>query len=109
VFWIYLNSTGPTFSNGAYQDARIFNPTFYATGFPVTPALWARVSVAGEVQDVLIQCFERRCLTYTPSNPTGWQVELGNVGLHYYRWRFGEEPGGPVTLDPSALALSSIQ
>jgi thermitase len=109
VFWIYLNSTGPIFSNGAYQDARIFNPTFYATGFPVTPALWSRVSVAGEVQDVLIQCFERRCLTYTPSNPTDWQVEMGNVGLHYYRWRFGVEPGGPVTLDPSALALSSIQ
>jgi hypothetical protein len=28
---------------------------------------------------VLIQCFERRCLTYTPANAPGWQVEMGNV------------------------------
>ncbi|MCS7294077.1 MAG: thermonuclease family protein, partial [Dehalococcoidia bacterium] len=36
----------------------------------------------------LVQCFERRCLTYTPDNPPGWQVEAGNVGQHYYRWRY---------------------
>jgi hypothetical protein len=47
------------------------------------------VKVGGQVKDVLVQCFERRCLTYTPSNPTGWQVEMGNVGRHYYSWRYG--------------------
>jgi hypothetical protein len=40
------------------------------------------------VQDVLIQCFERRCLTYTPGNTPEWRVEQGNVGLHYFRWRY---------------------
>ncbi len=39
-----------------------------------------------------MQCFERRCLTYTPSNATGWQVEAGNVGRHYYTWRYGQLP-----------------
>ena len=44
--------------------------------------------VGGVEHDVLIQCFERRCLTYTPDNVTEWQVEMGNVGQHYYRWRY---------------------
>jgi hypothetical protein len=48
------------------------------------------VQVAGTPTDVLLQCFERRCLTYTPGNPDGWQVEAGNVGRHYYEWRYGE-------------------
>jgi hypothetical protein len=38
---------------------------------------------------VLIQVFERRVLTYNPANPTSWQVEAGNVGEHYYSWRYG--------------------
>src|SRR5690606_4359159 len=25
---------------------------------------------------------------YTPSNDPAWQVEAGNVGQHYYRWRY---------------------
>jgi len=27
-----------------------------------------------------------------PTNPSAWQVEQGNVGRHYYRWRYGNEP-----------------
>jgi hypothetical protein len=40
--------------------------------------------------DELVQCFQPRCLTYTPDNAPGWQVEAGNVGLHYYQWRYGQ-------------------
>ena len=39
--------------------------------------------------DVLVQAFERRIVTYTPDNPPGWQVEMGNVGQHYHGWRYG--------------------
>lgn len=38
--------------------------------------------------DVLIQLFERRVLTHTPSNPDEWRVEMGNTGKHYYIWRY---------------------
>src|SRR5690606_18565814 len=41
----------------------------------------------------------RRCLTYTPDNPPGWQVEAGNVGQHYYEWRYLSDDEGPV--DPA--------
>jgi hypothetical protein len=50
-------------------------------------------------KDVLVQLFERRVLTYTPSNQAGWQVEMGNVGQHYHSWRYGGggagSPGTP--------------
>jgi hypothetical protein len=87
-----MNSTATVFEDDAFVTDRLFLNEFYATGYPVTEAYWASVEVGGTPTDVLIQCFERRCLTYTPDNPAGWQVEAGNVGQHYYRWRYGEQP-----------------
>jgi hypothetical protein len=89
VFYQFLQSTGPvTDATGGYTTAPIYNPTFYVTGLPITEAYWATVKAAGGTREVLIQCFERRCLTYTPSNPTAFQVELANTGLQYYAWRY---------------------
>jgi hypothetical protein len=87
-FWTFMTSTGVVYENGSYVTAPLFANPFYATGYPITEAYWARVRVAGELREVLMQCFERRCLTFTPGNPEGWQVEAGNVGQHYYRWRY---------------------
>ncbi|MCO5175898.1 MAG: S8 family serine peptidase [Thermomicrobiales bacterium] len=92
VFWDFMNSEGLIYSDGDYLTDRLFENPFYATGFPITEAYWTWVRVGGVEQNVLIQCFERRCLTYTPSNPDGWQVEAGNVGRHYYQWRYGVKP-----------------
>ncbi|MDI3340291.1 MAG: hypothetical protein QJR03_07130 [Sphaerobacter sp.] len=89
VFWAYLNSRGPVWDGARFVDGQLFDPIFFATGYPITEAYWTKAKVAGQVRDVLVQCFERRCLTYTPSNPAGWQVEMGNVGRHYYAWRYG--------------------
>lgn len=88
VFWDYLQSRGPVWQGGALVDAQLFEPWHFVTGLPITEAYWARVKVGGAMQDVLIQCFERRCLTYAPGNIPQWQVEQGNVGLHYFRWRY---------------------
>ncbi len=65
------------------------NP-FYSTGYPISEAYWADVRVGGESKTVLMQLFERRVLTFTPSNPPAWQVEAGNVGQHYFRWRYDQ-------------------
>ncbi len=91
-FWEFMNSTGVIYENGQYLNAQLFDPWFYATGLPITEAYWAEVKIGGEYLDVLMQCFERRCLTYNPANPEGWKVEAGNVGLHYYMWRYGMMP-----------------
>lgn len=86
VFQRFLQQSGPTYIGGQFIDAPLFNPPFAVTGYPITEPYWIRVPVGGVWHDVLIQCFERRCLTYTPSNPSGWQVEMGNIGQHYLKW-----------------------
>jgi len=87
VFWEFLQSEGPIWNETGASEGRLFEPLFFATGLPITEPYWATVKVAGEFRDVLVQCFERRCLTYTPSNPPEWRVEMGNVGQHYLAWR----------------------
>jgi hypothetical protein len=91
VFWEFMQSSGTVFEDGQYTSDNLFENPFYATGYPITEAYWTTTVVGGTPTQVLWQCFERRCLTWTPTNPAGWQVEAGNVGLHYYRWRYGED------------------
>jgi V8-like Glu-specific endopeptidase len=91
-FWAFMNSSGMVYENGTTVTDALFENPFYATGYPIAEAYWAKVKVGGNRIDVLVQCFERRCLTFTPGNPPEWQVEAGNVGQHYYRWRYGSMP-----------------
>jgi hypothetical protein len=97
-FWDFMNAHDIVYVDGAYVEDGLFANPFYATGYPVTEAYWTSVQVGGVPHNVLLQCFERRCLTYTPGNAPGWQVEAGNVGLHYYEWRYGEPRPAPSTL-----------
>ena len=96
VFWDFMWSEGLVYEDDAYVTDLLFESPFYATGYPITEAYWAEVKVAGVFQDVLMQCFERRCLTYTPDNDPGWRVEAGNVGQHYFRWRYDRPTGSPT-------------
>jgi hypothetical protein len=89
-FWEFMNSSGMVYQNGQFTEDLLFPNSFYATGFPVTEAYWTTVNVDGSPREVLVQCFERRVLTYTPDNDPGWQVEAGNVGRHYYQWRYDD-------------------
>jgi hypothetical protein len=58
-------------------------------GLPLMEPVWVQAIVDKKAKDVLLQCFERRCLTYTPDNAPEWRVEMGNVGRHYFDWRYG--------------------
>ncbi|OJV90031.1 MAG: hypothetical protein BGO39_01230 [Chloroflexi bacterium 54-19] len=90
VFWRYLTQNqgplltgpGPELTTGDVVD------WLYSTGLPLSEAFWVNTRVGGVEQPVLVQPFERRVLTYTPSNPAAYQVEMGNVGRHYYQWRY---------------------
>jgi hypothetical protein len=98
VFWDFMNASGPVAPDGPLGeivDEPLFENPFYAVGLPLTEAYWVYVDVDGVPQWVLVQAFERRVLTYTPANDPGWQVEAGNVGQHYYIWRYGEAPEYP--------------
>ncbi len=78
VFWRYMNNL---------PDDWVF-----AFGYPISEPYWSRARVGGVDKTVLVQLFERRVLTYTPGNPRGFEVEMGNVGQHYHRWRYGYAP-----------------
>ena len=90
-----------------------------AMGYPITEAFWARVKVGGTVKPVLMQAYQRRVLTYTPGNPQGFQVEMGNIGQHYNQWRYVTAPDGSnaaptvapttsVTATPSATPSGGV-
>src|SRR5690606_12586348 len=74
-FWDFMTSSGTVYVDGQLVSEPLFENPYFATGRPVTEAYWASVKVAGTYRDVLMQCFERRCLTYTPGNPAGFVVE----------------------------------
>ena len=89
----YDETTGQTIPQ-ALSDFMQRQPLsrMYLFGHPITPAFWTHTLVGGVERDVLVQLFERRSLTYTPSNDPAWRVEMGNVGQHYVAWRYGSRP-----------------
>lgn len=87
VFRDFFNQQGVIYREGRYERGPIIDWTF-VVGLPISEPYWARVKVGGVEKDVLMQAFQRRVLTYTPDNPDGFKVEMGNVGQHYLRWRY---------------------
>lgn len=91
----YEESTGHNWADIFWQFAN--NPDrpsrfdwLYTLGYPISEPYWVRAPINGKVQAVLVQLFERRTLTYNPANEAAMQVEMGNVGRHYYRWRYAD-------------------
>jgi hypothetical protein len=86
VFWDYMNLQGKI-NTGRVESGAVVDWLF-AMGLPISDAYWTRSQIGGEEKDVLVQLFERRVLTYVPANPAGYKVEMGNVGQHYFQWRY---------------------
>ncbi|HVG01039.1 MAG TPA: sugar ABC transporter substrate-binding protein, partial [Chloroflexia bacterium] len=115
AFWKFLNATGPVYQDGRTANAQLNNPWFYASGRPISEAYWTKATIAGKAADVLVQMYERRALTFVPANPEGFKVEMGNIGQHYYDWRYkdagrcGPAASGEVSFqtfgDPAELAV----
>ncbi|MEZ4521591.1 MAG: hypothetical protein R3A46_08110 [Thermomicrobiales bacterium] len=107
-FWDFMNASGTIWTNGGLSQGPLFQDPFFGFGYPVTEAYWSTIELNGQPTDILIQVFERRVATYTPDNPDGWKVETGNVGQHYYEWRYeiinADEAGPLPTSTPTAEA-----
>ncbi|MDQ3707518.1 MAG: phosphate/phosphite/phosphonate ABC transporter substrate-binding protein [Chloroflexota bacterium] len=110
--WDFLNAQGPTLNaQGQTTNARLSDPWFYTSGYAISEPYWANVKIAGKQTDVLIQLFERRVVTYVPDAPEGFKVQMGNIGAHYYDWRYknaGQQAYAnpdvkPVTPAPGSL------
>jgi len=118
VFWDFLNQQGQVvrtpvtmtvagtvtetiaaMPNPQVVTETLITPWFFASGLPISEAYWTRAPINGQMRDVLVQAYERRTLTYVPTNPAGFQVEMGNIGQHYFDWRYrnaGVCPGTPA-------------
>jgi len=100
IFWDFLNSSGPVMNTqGQIVNEQLITPWFFASGLPISEPYWTKAKVRGQMTDVLIQAYERRALTYVPTNQAGFQVEMANIGQHYFDWRyrnFGICPGTPA-------------
>ena len=113
IMWEFLNETGPVYNSttGQTGNARLSDPWFYTSGLPITEAYWARTKIAGQMQDVLIQAYERRVITYVPNGVPGFKVQVGNIGQHYYDWRYknaGRPPGTPSTPGPVVTPTAPV-
>ncbi len=106
VFWRFMNASGPVSSGGRVTQGPLFD-WVYTMGLPLTEPLWTRASVGGTERWVLVQLFERRLLTYTPTNAAAWQVEMANVGRHYFSWRYGAPTGD--TKDTNTRTRYNVQ
>jgi hypothetical protein len=98
AFWDFMHAPGITWDGIGYGPVSPLLDWLFVLGLPISDPFWVSVELQGETTWVLVQAFERRVLTYTPTNPVGWQVEMGNVGRHYAEWRHGN---GPPPVFPS--------
>ncbi len=88
-----------------------------AFGYPISDPYWIRAKVGGVEKDIMVQLFERRVLTYTPSNNDPYKVEMGNVGQHYFQWRYPElgtpwdapEPTLPIVFASDRAAAGRLE
>ncbi len=114
VFWEYLNQQADMIQNGQLVRGPLFYPWFAQTGYPISEPYWSYVKVDGRYTDVLIQAFERRVLTYVPHLPSPFKVQMGNIGQHYYEWRYlnpnppAPQPGPATPTAPVLPARSNV-
>ena len=107
VFERFMQSAGPVSVSGTLQQGQLFDPV-YVLGYPITEAYWATVPVGGKPTSVLIQLYQRRVLTYIPGYDPAWQLQMGNVGQHYFTWRYSNvQTQGQVNPAGSAAPTST--
>ncbi len=104
-FWSFIQSSGTVYEAARYVNEPLFEDQWAMIGLPLTEAYWSHVKLGGQTVDVLVQVFERRVLTYTPSEPEGWQVQIANTGRHYVDWRFGGNVPSDLMASPDALPI----
>ena len=111
VFWDFLNAQGPIYVNGQYTHRQINNPWFFASGLPVTEPYWAKVKIgrsAARRADPGLRAPHPDLRPGLQRPP--FKVQMGNIGQHYYDWRYkgagcATPPAPPTPLPvPTATA-----
>ena len=45
-------------------------------------------------------------VTYTSGNPAAFQVEFGNIGQHYYQWRYNGTTATPAVVGAAMMTVT---
>jgi len=99
VFRSFLEQHAAVYEAGRVRRGQpLFAPWETIVGLPLTEPYWIAAQIGGQRRWVLAQLFERRVLTFTPDNAPPYQVEMGNVGRHYWEWRYGRPVDAPPAL-----------
>ncbi len=88
------------------QPIYTFQPTPNVFGLAISEPYWVSAKVGGTDRLILVQLFERRVLTYNP-NLASNKVEMGNLGQHYYQWRYVETVNTTPTPTPTPTTPST--
>ncbi len=104
VFWTFVNQSGVIWNGSAYVQGTVIN-WLSDLGYPVTEPYWTTIRVGGQDRAVMFQAFQRRILTYTPTNAAGFRVEMGNVGGQYFSWRYPNGIGPGQGCDKVAIPV----
>jgi hypothetical protein len=78
-----------------------------ALGLPISEPYWTH-SGKGDAGISLVQLFERRVVVYTPDLPLAERFSLTSTGRHYYRWRYGNDPGAEAAAAPQRQVLPRL-
>lgn len=109
VFWAFMQQRGTVWQDGEYVLNQLLFNWQEVVGLPLTEPYWTTALVSGLPRNVLVQAFERRVLTFTPDNPDPFKVEMGNVGRHYYQWRYeGRSAPPPSDVAPPRPTADSV-
>jgi hypothetical protein len=92
---------------GAFNDYRQ-QAGLLTIGYAISEPFLAMVKVGGTPKRVMVQAFERRILTYTSANPIDFRIEMGNIGQHYYRWRYVSGTTSPLIATPAGATVPVI-
>lgn len=92
---------------GAFSDYRT-QAGLLTIGYAISEPFLAMVKVGGVQKRVMIQAFERRILTYTSTNPIDFRIEMGNIGQHYYQWRYVSGTQSALIPTPAPVATSAL-
>jgi len=86
-----------------------------SVGLATSEPFRTTVLIAGTPQSIIAQVFERRVLTYNNNNADPFKVEFGNIGQHYYTWRYVTNAGGGTssatgtpTSTPTTTATTTV-
>jgi hypothetical protein len=92
---------------GAFDDYRT-KAGILTIGYAISEPFLAMVKVGGTPKRVMLQVFERRVLTYTSANPIDFRIEMGNIGQHYFQWRYVSGTPAPLIASQAPAATSAL-